>query len=200
MSHANGLCRFSDGTIFAFIYDGTSDTVDGPLCETLEAAWERHSQGVLVPFPGGAEDEEPVVLYTDYGKGFHWNGIVSKLCMRVIDGCCPCEYDFNDGIYPEDGTPEWAEEYMKLLADQVESAVSQLGEAARAIAEILGPVIKSVVKCISELYGVTIFALPFINPKWVQYYKHSKKSRVRNKYGKMISQRILEVAHDSKKP
>jgi len=92
VSHANGEIWSLDGNPLGYFeYDGTSDTVCTRVHLKVEDVrrnwradnWRDCECGAL---------GQTVVLYSDYGCGFYWQGRVCWRCLAVTDGI----YDFDD--------------------------------------------------------------------------------------------------------
>jgi len=109
MSRAGGYVRFPEGTIKAFIYDGTTDTVWPALFDTSREAWDAYSSTkgdhferwsqIFEPTPIG--NEEDVEVYSDYGGGFWWHATATRNAIT--------SRFFWDDFYEDchDGAPEW---------------------------------------------------------------------------------------------
>lgn len=109
MSHANGLCKFPDGQIFHFEYDGTTDMPMRKLWKTtaeLHAHWREPYELACKECTCGQPLVE-VELWTDYGGGYTMPGKACMTCM-VIDPKASLD---EDGCLINDGqirNPEWA--------------------------------------------------------------------------------------------
>lgn len=103
MSSASACVRFEDGTVKWCVYHGTSDILLPGLFDSLDEAWKARDDGRSWK---GTEDHDPehvpeeaVVIYSDYGGGFWWNGVATR--RYVVGPLDPYEGDMTDG------TPEW---------------------------------------------------------------------------------------------
>jgi hypothetical protein len=104
MSRSNGLAKFEDGTILAFVYDGTSDTVNNGLFDRVEESWSGFYKHACDTCKCGKD--EPVTLCTDYGKGSCWQGRACRHCRCIKDGKMP----YDDNLPTISGIPDWAKE------------------------------------------------------------------------------------------
>jgi hypothetical protein len=95
MSNSIGQARFSDGQIFFFRFNGTSDYALPSLYPTPKFAL---AQNVVKNTLCDCENED-VELATDYGGGMHWEGKACKKCAEISIGLHPLEYGFcNDSL------------------------------------------------------------------------------------------------------
>lgn len=104
MSHANGLVRFPDGEVMHFEYDGTSDIVCRSLKRTypeLKRDWRTAANQADC---NCGQPAEKVEMFTDYGRGFSWEGKACRRCMAVTDATMP----FDTDVAVWDRVPEWA--------------------------------------------------------------------------------------------
>jgi len=120
MSHATGYCRFPNGTVKYFLYDGTVDYARVDLHHSEDAAWATRDD---IPKPTreieGAPGE-PVTLATNYAGGYHWSGRANLSTMKITAGHCPYVspnkpvssskswQQEHPGQMPKDGLPDWA--------------------------------------------------------------------------------------------
>jgi hypothetical protein len=93
MSHAVGEIWSTEKGFFSkqrillgwFEYNGTSDIACTRVYNTREemlANWRgNNSRSCFCKAVG-----QSVILYTDYGNGYHWPGRVCWNCMSIIDG------------------------------------------------------------------------------------------------------------------
>jgi len=100
MSHATGVLRFKDGTIKYYEYDGTSNIVLSHHYDTLQEVSDNWRRGSWINCRCGKE--EPVSIYTNYGKGYYIEGVACKYCNSVKSN----EDDFD--IIEIDETEHWA--------------------------------------------------------------------------------------------
>lgn len=109
MSSGTLIVRFPDGELRYGIYHGTCDIANDRLFATSDEAWEARETGDTswpwqTPVPS---DPEPVVIFTNYGGGFYWDGTASK--EMVVDGRAPYgdEWDGSGAKEMTDGRPGW---------------------------------------------------------------------------------------------
>lgn len=114
MSRAQGLVRFENGQIGHLIYNGTSDIMLPRYYDTNNKAGEAYRNKEDM-FPDECtHKKEKVVIYSDYGGGFWWNGTACTQCKALdymyinpygdeITGKRDFEYI--------DGQPDWVKEY-----------------------------------------------------------------------------------------
>ena len=104
MSHANGEVIKDDKVIGYFEYNGTVDIARPAFWDTYEEmlsywkvqeSWRNCS--CIVPKVVNA------LLYTDYGKGFHWPAKVCLKCKTIIDNLSPFETEITP--FRKDGHP-----------------------------------------------------------------------------------------------
>lgn len=80
----------------------------------------------------------------------------------------------------------------QVVADKLEKVVQAITELAAAIAEALAPIVKAVIKFLSSLWDNLLKRYAAAtHPKWLHYYKHSKKKRVKKKYYNLIKRAFL---------
>jgi len=82
MSHAAGLVKFKDDTIFHYEYNGTSDVILPWLYTTedeMRKQWRKPREWKTCSC-GGMEEVE---IYSEYGNGFMIKGQACKNCMIV---------------------------------------------------------------------------------------------------------------------
>jgi hypothetical protein len=99
MSHAQGQCRFEDGEIWWWEYDGTSDIVLRPLFKTSDELSENWRKGLNRGCTCGGH--EIVELAHDYGGGSYWHGSACRKC-----GAITSEWEMDEINYT-DGHPNW---------------------------------------------------------------------------------------------
>jgi hypothetical protein len=88
MSHAYGKVYFYDGQILHFEYNGTSDVCIPFLYNSVEELshnWRQYKGWHYCI----CNRHEPVIIYTDYGAGFHWEGRACRYCMCISHGLIP---------------------------------------------------------------------------------------------------------------
>lgn len=75
------------------------------------------------------------------------------------------------------------------LLERVAQAIQKI---AKAVAEALAPVIRAIAKFFSKLWDRLLKSYAAaVHPKWLHYYKHSKKARVRKKYYNLIRRELI---------
>lgn len=107
MSNAIGKIYSSDRTqiLAYFEYYGTSDQCNPVLRKTreeVEANW-RQGEWKYCSDPKGHAQRE-VIIYSDYGYGWHWNGTICETC-GVISSPLSC-YDGDEWGVQTKGEPE----------------------------------------------------------------------------------------------
>lgn len=137
MSRGNLYVLFPNGDVRYGIYNGTSDTAGRPLQPTPEFTWEEW-RGVgpwRDPYALVEGDDEPVVIASDYGGGFSWEGRATR--EYLTRGASPhgienWNGDFDPGSEPaanyEKGLPNWAT-YPPPIT--IELAKLELGDRVR---------------------------------------------------------------------
>jgi hypothetical protein len=105
MGIANGLVKFSDGTIKHFVFDGSADVCIPRLYDTYEKMTENWRMFNGKPISCN-HVKEPVEMCTDYGD-FYWQGTACRKCMMILEGEDPFEQKYQKGI------PEWFEKYYE---------------------------------------------------------------------------------------
>lgn len=101
MSNASAAILFPDGEIRYGIYHGTSDLMYPALFDTIDEAWDNNRTDRMDERGAGQQQVFPVVIYSDYGGGFYWNGTATR--TDIIDGI-----DGWDDDHPRtDGHPPW---------------------------------------------------------------------------------------------
>lgn len=105
MSHANGQCRFQDGTILHFEYNGTGDWSYPRLWPTSAEVHQHWRTDVNAEHECTCGQEPEVCeMGTDYGQGFYATGKACRKCMAiVVDALQFGEEEFDE----KDGFPEW---------------------------------------------------------------------------------------------
>lgn len=119
MSNAYGRVHCKDGRVYYFEYQGSSDFTRPMLFETirdLENAW-RSNYDVMID-PSTAEGVEGVIIETEYGGGFWFEGAVCRftpilvnlendegvpvtvqVCGLITHGLSPEDRYVNDGLF-----------------------------------------------------------------------------------------------------
>jgi hypothetical protein len=91
MSHATGRIYSLEGKILAYFeYNGTVDVCCTRVFKEYDdmlKEWRKdNSRPCTCTTPG-----EPVILYTNYGKGYYWVGAVCWQCMAITEGILPID-------------------------------------------------------------------------------------------------------------
>lgn len=87
MSRASGQCRFSDGLVMHYIYEGTGDTVMPGLFPTSALAWGAwNGEDLDDCFQQCDCEGEPVEIANDYGDGCCWKGKACRVHACVTRG------------------------------------------------------------------------------------------------------------------
>jgi hypothetical protein len=102
MSHAHGEVYQGGRIVGYYEYDGTADIACSRIQESPEAVnaswrgdnWRECECG---------QDAEDVILYSDYGDGFHWPAKACLRCHAITDGQMPYAEDWAPG-------PEWCKD------------------------------------------------------------------------------------------
>lgn len=123
MSRDVGMCRFENGEVLYFVYDGTVDRCDPRLSASMDQAHAVNtadrSRGFPRPTPDAVASAEPVHLVTFYGKGSHWRGTASRASAMLVEGrdpyACPTDEDGHRTMRAQ-GIPEWAAVLREGLA------------------------------------------------------------------------------------
>lgn len=94
MSRAGLRVVFPDGTVRCGIYSGTSDLCYPWLYDTDSQAWDDNPHWSSGRQPSVRTHDEPpvgevfpVVIYSDYGGGFWWEGTAAR--NVIVDGIEP---------------------------------------------------------------------------------------------------------------
>lgn len=106
MSNCNGAVRFNDGKVMFYEYNGISDTCCTALWNTLDevsAAWRTDSTFKKCT----CENDEPVIIYSDYGYGFRWQGRACRKCAAIT-----AEWQNDWDLLDAGGVPAWAREFF----------------------------------------------------------------------------------------
>ena len=120
MSSALAAVRFPDGRVRWTIYHGTSDVLSNALYDSPAGAW-------LGPrwFGNGPHGAwEAVDIYSDYGGGFWWRGVASKVKIRS-EFCQPHGAEDQAGnvlisaVDIQAGMPDWATRHFKKPAKEI---------------------------------------------------------------------------------
>lgn len=106
MSNWNGLVRFTDGQIFYFEYNGTSDVCLPPLRNSFEevtAHWREEPERWDCICPSTAL-HQPVEIVISYGMC--WTGLACRQCQTIVgDLTPPTETEFH--------RPDWAANILR---------------------------------------------------------------------------------------
>ncbi|GEM_PF-1747229 len=139
MGRARGQVKFND-TIKFFIYDSTEDICRPKLYDTFNELldnWEKSNVPIVKNITtydkrswvknifksnrdenknrnGCNHQEENVVIYQDYGGGFHWKGTACRKCNMILKGIEPLKLPVVDRY---DGVPNWAENFDDYYYD-----------------------------------------------------------------------------------
>ncbi|MEK7640932.1 MAG: hypothetical protein AAB389_02970 [Patescibacteria group bacterium] len=95
MSHANGEVIYQGKVVGLFEYDGTSDIAVPAIWDTneeLEAHWRNNDWKKCTC----GQPNIDVILYTDYGYGFHWPAKACLKCKAITASHQPFPYDGED--------------------------------------------------------------------------------------------------------
>jgi hypothetical protein len=107
MSHAYGEV-WKDGRIIGhFEYNGTADfcytaVQDSP--DEVHQHW-RSPQNERKCTCHEQSNHIPVILYSDYGGGFHWDGQICEKCRCIVKGQNPWWQQEQEEIVIHDGKP-----------------------------------------------------------------------------------------------
>lgn len=99
MSHANGVVMKGTKAVGYFEYDGTVDVAVSAIWSTREELEKYWRSGVWKDCECGKPPEE-VVLYTEYGGGFHWPARICFRCGAIVDNLMPPE-ERTSGLPPK---------------------------------------------------------------------------------------------------
>jgi hypothetical protein len=97
VSHATGQV-IVDGKIARwFEYNGTADVVLPKLFKSnAELSENWRIEQTVIPCPGACTLQD-CLLYTDYGGGYHWPGVVCLNCDRVVEWFTPYDAGIING-------------------------------------------------------------------------------------------------------
>lgn len=84
MSHSFGEVIKAGETIGWFEYNGTSDYAQPKIYSSSDEVWEHWRESPEVTCTCG--NDEPVILYSTYGNGFHWPGRACLHCRAITAG------------------------------------------------------------------------------------------------------------------
>jgi hypothetical protein len=112
MSRATGEVYKAGHIIGYWLYDGTVDSAARPeIVSSVDEVWgqlyEMYKQQAFQPWPRCAHDASThvdVLLYSDYGGGFHWPGKICEACRLITSGWAPSD-DTKDYQITKDGRP-----------------------------------------------------------------------------------------------
>jgi hypothetical protein len=103
MSHANGMVKFKDGSIYHYEYDGTSDVCLSALYDTqkdMHLNWRRQPHKKCT-----CGNEEQVEAYSSYGGGWYFKALGCQKCRSIRT-----EYnEYGESIFEKIPNAEWAE-------------------------------------------------------------------------------------------
>lgn len=102
MSHANGAVIKNGQVLGFFEYNGTCDVAISTIWQTrkeLEENWRSDTSNKCEC----GEPPEEVILYADYGDGFHWSAKVCLRCKAIVENLMPFD---SEGVEHTDGLPE----------------------------------------------------------------------------------------------
>lgn len=93
MSHSIGIVYDFEGEVLGYFeYNGTVDYACSSVrtLEEVESNWRTGA--AEVPCNCIKEKRKPkwVLLYSDYGFGFHWPAQICENCKSIIHGTEPC--------------------------------------------------------------------------------------------------------------
>ena len=111
MSHSSGAVIRNGQVLGFFEYNSTSDVAISAIWPTYEELHENWRSGIWNRCACGDPPQE-VVLYTNYGQGFHWSAKVCLRCKAIVENLMPFELD---GVERIDGLPPLEEITTKLL-------------------------------------------------------------------------------------
>lgn len=104
MSYDPGQVLFPDGKVMFYAYGGCCDVVSSDLVEKEEYHWNMPGRTLHKCICGR---DESVVIFTEYGGCFYWEGRACRFCKIVTKGNMP--YDEPEARKTiKDGIPEWA--------------------------------------------------------------------------------------------
>lgn len=108
MSHSSGLVRFSDGEIWHFEYNGTSDFCISHIYKTAQEVSDNWRNHEWVNCSCGKSEQ--VEVYSFYGRGFMMDGTA---CRK----CCSLNVDMDDcGM--DDALSVWVKEYLNESGEE----------------------------------------------------------------------------------
>jgi hypothetical protein len=102
---SSGLATFyrPDGTVAGYgVYYGTADILLSFAADTPAGAWAAEKSGVHPDCTCG-EPPEPVVILSEYGGEWWWNGEWCPRCRYIIGPCAPfsCQVCHENPYYRE---------------------------------------------------------------------------------------------------
>lgn len=116
MSHAEGQCRFPDGTVKFFEYNGTGNWCLRRLRDTREELVEHWRTDANAEAECTCGQEVPVVLAHNYAYGHYYPGRACLGCMAIThDPLAPWADDVT--VDEKDGQPDWWIEPKPIPAD-----------------------------------------------------------------------------------
>ncbi len=114
MSHAWGEVIHDGAVVGYFEYNGTTDNAIGRIYHDFDDMWQNHWRCGDMGKCVCGKPPVGVVLYSDYGCGFHWDAFACLACRTITDGLVPWRFDEerwfgysgqSDLIGPEGGHP-----------------------------------------------------------------------------------------------
>ncbi len=85
MSHAGGEVIVGNKVVAYFEYNGTSCIAISRLYPTFDEMWNNWRAEGWNDCEGG-QPPLKVLLYTNYGPGFYWDGEVCLPCKAIVGG------------------------------------------------------------------------------------------------------------------
>lgn len=105
MSHSYGEIWSLAGNLLAYFeYNGTVDVCQSRLFNTREEVWANW-RGKDFHRVCSCGQSQPVLIYSEYGGGFYWEGKACLQCMAITDRLTPSSEDPNDEYTDKNGHP-----------------------------------------------------------------------------------------------
>lgn len=113
MSHAWGEVIHDGAVVGYYEYNGTTDNAIGRIYHSFAELWAVWRCGDMGKCVCG-KSPVPVVLYSDYGGGFHWDAKACLACRTITDGLVPWREGWSEwvgyssnpvSVGPTDGHP-----------------------------------------------------------------------------------------------
>ena len=119
MSRAMALIKFrKTGNIYCGCYDGTVDVMYdcfyawNPDISVFDYCSKHANDSLEIIKNNKIDDIDDIEIYSDYGRGFYWDGKGSEKYKIITEGFAP----WNDWPNsPTDGQPEWVKNYFMEL-------------------------------------------------------------------------------------